>query len=460
MTLESTSLQEEIDEITSQSALPVSFRWEAVLHMTGQVDLTPMKVMAYDIVRDYENNICDDLLIELVFSLGDYQHQILPNKSNLSVTLTRTTLNEVTGSSNPSFPPVSQLYRAIVLDASSMAVEGNTLMSSSVESANLVATVTVKFQLNDLTGEQSRMQTVGGIMKNVTVGDGITALMTQIAKSLSVDQNHQITGVEVTPANNAQTYKHIVIPHGTRAMDVPAYIEHHYGAPYSSGMGSYIQDKVWWIYPLYDLTRYDSAKKGLTIVNVPKNRMPGANRTYRTTYNQVIILATGAISHADISEMMQLNKGNGTRFADAGQVFDSFATVKDNKATALRVNNATEALGQSRPTGLNNIMMASRSITTNPMLMMSQLARNLGSIVMATWENSLPSLVTPGMPVRYMYEVNDQVFELKGCVVKSQTHMRPSSPGLLPSPHVSTTVLTCFVTRLLDWSESAVVTGS
>lgn len=460
MTLESTSLQEEVDEITSQGPLPVHFRWEATLSMTGQVDITPMKVLAIDIVRDYEQNVGDVFLIEMAFPLGTYQHQILPNKSNLTITLTRTTLNETTGSTATNYPVSTQPYRAILLDSSSMAVEGNTIMSTDVNGANLVSTISVKFQLKDLTVEQSRMQSTGGILKNVKVGDAITALMTQMAKNLTVDQNHQILGVQVTPANNTQVYQHIVIPHGTRAIDVPTYIQHHYGAPYSSGMGSYIQEGVWWIYPLYDLTQYDTAKKGLTIINVPKNRMPGANRTYRTTYNQVLVLATGTVRHADISEQHQLNAGNGLRYADASKLFDNFANVKDNKATALRADNASEILGQNRPTGLNNITMASRSVTSNPMLMLSQMSQGLGSIVMATWENSLPSLITPGMPVRYMYEVANQVFELKGCVVKSQTHMRPVAAGLLPSPHRSTTVITCFVNRLLDWSQEAAVTGS
>jgi hypothetical protein len=459
MTLASTSLQEEVTQVTSQGPLAVSYQWDAILHLTDQVDLVPLKVMAIDTVRDYEQNIGDEIMIELVFGLGDYQLRILPNKSNLSVTLTKTALKEVSGAAATTIAPSSQLFRAIVLDATSHAVQGNTLATTDVYAGNLLSTVSVLLQLKDLTIEQTRMQSVGGILKNVKVGDAITALLTQVAGDLNVDQNHQLTGVQVTPADNTQAYKHIVIPHGTRALDVPGYIQHHYGAPYASDMGSYIQDKVWWIYPLYDLSLYDKAAKGLTIINVPKNVMPGQTRTFRTTYNQVIILATGEVRHADISEEMQLNHGNGSRYADASQVFDNFTQVKDNKATAFRTQNASEVLGQGRPTGLNNITTASKKITSNPMLMLGHLSKSLTSIVMVTWENSFPALIVPGMPVRYMYEVNDQVFELKGIVVKTQTHSRPAAAGLLPSPHNSTTAITCRVTRLLDWSSDAVVTG-
>lgn len=459
MTVSTTSLQEEVNQITAQGPLPVSFRWDAVLHMTGQVDITPLRVLSLDIVRDYEKNIGDEIMLELVFGHGDYQLRILPNKSNLSVTLTRTTLKETTGVEATNLAPTSQLYRAIVISGSSSTVEGNSLAAYNVEAGNLLSVVTVRFQLKDLTVEQTRMQSVGGILKNAKVGDAITALLTTTAKDLSVDQSHALTGVQVTEADNTQAYAHIVIPHGTRALDVPAYIQHYYGAPYASGMGSYIQDKVWWIYPLFDLTQYDKAKKGLTIVNITKTTMPGQVRTYRTTYNQVIILATGEGRHADDSESMQLNQGNGSRYASADQVMDHFAEVTDNKAIAYRVKNASEILGQNRPTGLNNITMAARSITNNPMLQMSSLAKGMTSVVMATWENALPSLITPGMPVRYMYEVNNQVFELKGTVVKTQTHARSAAPGLLPAPHTTTTVITCRVTRLLDWSSGQVVTG-
>jgi hypothetical protein len=460
MTVENTALQEEVDEITSQQAKPVHFRWEALISMTGQVDIDVMKVMGLDFNRDYEKNVGDEIMVELVLPMGTYQHQVLPNKSNLTITLKRTLLEEGTGSAVAGAQLYTQAYRGIVMDSSSMALEGNSLASSSPQAANLLSTVSVKFQLKDLTVEQSRMQSTGGIVKGAKVGDTVKALVTQMAQNLSVDKNHQIKGVQMTDANNDQVYDHISIPHGTRAMDIPAYIEHHYGAPYSAGMGSYIQEGIWWIYPLYDLTQYDKAKKTLTVINIPKNRMPNANRTYRTTYNQVILLCTGQVAHADVSEHLQLDQGNGSRYADATQLFDNFATVKDNKATAYRATNVNEVLGQNRPTGLNNIQKGSRAITANPMLQLSQLSQRLGSVLSVTWENSLPSLITPGMPCRFMYEINGQIFEVKGSVIKTQTHMTPIAPGILPCPHRSMTAITLFVTRLLDWSDSAVVTGS
>ena len=454
MNFEASPLNREVQRILSAGPLPVSNRWTAVLNMTGNVNYTAIKVMSVDIVRDYVNDYSERLMVELAFGLGTWQHEILPNKMGLTITLKRELLEESSGAVNQNATTVTQPMRATVVDATSSTIEGSELYAESADAGNLVSIKVVRFQLTDLAVEQTRMQSAGGTLRKCTVEDAIKTLLSNMSQAIAVDQQHALIGVDVAKANNPQVYNNIVVPHAERLVDVPKYIYHHYGSPYSTGMGFFIQANTWWVYPLYDLSRYDTAEKSLTIINVPKNRYPMLDRTYRTTNSQVIVLSTADVKHMDVSENYQLNQGNGLRYADAAKLFNGFTKNEDNKSTALRAENNSELVAQGRPTGLNNIQRASSPVTSNPMRMLGEVSKGLGAIIMVTWENSQVGLIIPGMPMKYLYSVNGKVMEAKGIVLKTQTQYLPVTPGMLPSPYRSVTVISCFVSHLLDWSQS------
>ncbi len=451
MAYDDTSLNQEINAIIRNGANPVHYEWTAVI-TTPKGDLTPMKVLSIDIHRDYVGNYCDELFLTVTMGLGTYQHQVVPYAANLTAVLKRKPVKEGGQDGDLTSDIEAQSLRATPIKISSAALEGNTTFATDQYSGDLTAFVSVQFQLVDLAIEQARMQSGGTIVKNTTVGDAIKYLITKLSANLKVDVNHKVRGVDMATPNNLQVYQHVIVPHGTKIVDIPGYIAHHFGAPYSAGMGAYLQKSIWYIYPLYDLARFDKSTRSLTVINVPRNRMPRADRSFRRTFNQLIIIATGMVEHNDPSEHLQLTHGNGSRYANARATMEGFVTVKNNKATAQRVTNANEYLAKARPNTLNNVQMSESRITANTFDEMGHLASRLGSLVMVTWENSDPGAIFPGMAAKYVYEVNGQVYELKGAVLKSQTQIAPITPGLFPGPHRSTTVLTLFVERDLTWA--------
>lgn len=458
MATESTSINEEILQITSQPPRAVHFIWEAQFTTPNGV-LAPFKVMSVDLLRDYVGNVADELYLEVAMGIGTYQTQIVPYSSNLQVTLKRIPIIEGTTEGDLGQPIEKQTLRATLLGIASASVENNTTYAGDQYAGDLVGIRKVMFQLTDQALEQTRMQSFGTIYKQCTVGDAIKHAVTKIAQGLKVDSDHQIRGVQMTDPNNSQVYSHILVPHGTPAIDVPSYISHYYGAPYNAGIGSFMQGNIWYLYPLYDLALYGKAAKTLTVVNVPNNKMPTADRTYRTTYNQVILLATGSSAHFDPGDALQLNQGNGARYASADQTMEAFVKVKDNKATALRVDNVSEVKAVDRPTGLNQIQMGTKKITDNSFEELGHIAQRLGSLLTVSWVNSDPNLIFPGMPCRYLYQTNDAVFELKGIVLKTQTQSAPLQPGLFESGYRSSTAITMFLERTLNWDTSNQVTS-
>lgn len=459
MALDDTSLINEINAISNNGPLPVHYIWTAQI-TTPNGTLTPFKVLSVDILRDYADNVADQLTVDIAMGYGTYHQQVVPYANALTCVLTRTPVSEGSTQQDLTSDIESQTLRCTPIDVRSAAVEGSRTYDADQYSGDLTSLQKYSFQLQDLALEQTRLQSTGTVLQNMTCGDAIKYMVGKIAQGLQLDTAHQIKGVDMITPENTQKYQNIVIPHGTNCVDVPFYIAHKVGMPYSAGFGAFLQKSVWYLYPLYNLKLFDNAQRTLTIINVPKNRMPTMDRTFRRTYNQLIILATGDVKHLDPSDHMQQNQGNGVRFVSADKVLNSFAGVKGNKATALREQNASELLGQARPSGLNNIATSAKPVTSNSFMELSKVASRMGSLISCVWENSDPGAVFPGMPCQFIYEVAGQVFALKGQVLKAQTQIAAMQPGLFPSAHRNSTALTCFVEHILNWSTSNTVTGA
>lgn len=460
MAVDDTSLMNEINAILNNGPNPVNYIWTATI-TTPTGTLTPFKVMTIDVVRDYVNSMADYINLEIAMGYGTYHQQVMPYANALTCVLSRTPVQENSTEIDLTSDIEAQTLRCTPREISSAAVEGSNTFASDQTAGDLTTLQKYSFQLQDLGLEQTRLQSVGTVLKNMTADAAIRYIVTKIAQQIkpNLDVTNQIKGVDMVAADNTQVYQNIVIPHSTPGSDVPFYIAHHYGAPYSTGFGAFLQKNYWYLYPLYDLTLYDNAQRSITIINVPKNRMPTMNRTFRRTYNQLIVLATGDVQHQDKSDHHQQNAGNGARFVSADKLLNSFVSVKDNKATALRSANATELIGQARPSGLNNIPTTQMPVTANAFKELGKIASRMGSVISCVWENSDPGAVFPGMPCQYLYEVSGNVFALKGQVIGSQTQISPLQPGLTPSAHRQTTSLHLFVDHILDWSSSNTYSG-
>jgi hypothetical protein len=453
MALENTSFVNEINQIAQNGPTNVMFHWRADILANGQT-LPAQKLLSRDRICNYVESYADETIVELVFGKGTYNHDVLPYKENLLITLYREPLGEVAlSATDTSTQVITQQFRGVIIDPKSAVIEGNDPYAQDKDASDLTNLVYIKFQLLDLTIEQLRMRTTGMTLRNTTGAEAIRYILTTESAKVNIDSDQKVQGVDLYPPNNTQPQNHIVIPHGTRVTDVPEMIVQRAGGIYNAGFGFYLQAARWYIYPLYDIKRYDNSLKTLTLFNVPKNRLPGTERTFRTTANQVIALVTGDVKHMDNTEAQQLNQGNGVRFADATKIMDGFVTVKDNKAQVLRSKNNNEYLAESRDTGLNNVQLATNRITSNPFQELSKLARRAGSHLMCRWENSDPDLIFPGMPVKYMYIVDDQVVEAIGTVVFAHHFTGTDRPGFTTQRHVTSSVLTLFLNKKIDWSQ-------
>jgi hypothetical protein len=144
------------------------------------------------------------------------------------------------------------------------------------------------------------------------------ALLASETAKIKVEEDIAFKGVDMVEPNNENKSEHIIVRHGTRLFDLPIYAHKHLGGIYNAGIGCYYQSRYWFIYPLYDTTRFNKAKKTLVIVKVPTLRARAIERTYRNEGDTLYVIGTSNSEIDDDAGTNFSNKGNGVRFADAG----------------------------------------------------------------------------------------------------------------------------------------------
>lgn len=444
MEIEESSLWREVRTIVDGDVKPVHYTWSADIHANGETHKA-LKVLSVDLSEDYEMKFGDEIMVKLAISGGTYAKRIYPYQGEIEITLYRSPLRETSDVHDEEENTQAERYSATLVDTGSIVVEGSGENAVSEESLNLTNIIEADFQLINKALQQLRVVVVGGIFRNTTVENVIKGVLTAESKKVEVEGVRMPQGVDMIPASNQNRRDHIVIPHGTRLVDVPEYVHRKCGGVYSAGLGYYLRGDYWYIYPCYDVTRFAKAARTLTVINVPKNKMPQVERTYRQNGNNLVVLATGDTKFSDDSEVQQLNKGNGVRFSDANQFMTGFVKTKDNKTVASRGANNSEFSAFARKDGIAVVPFSPRPINANPFVEFSAVARREGGVFAFVWENSLPSLIFPGMVAKVLFLDDEDLQEAYGVILKAHHYTQTRGQGMTETRYVTSTMLSIFV---------------
>lgn len=441
------ALSRDINKIISSSNDFKRQYWTLDFH--SPVDtIAAFKVISIDRICDYESNFTDEIIVRLLVPLGKYSYRIYPYLDHLEATLYRfNPKSDVTQMLEGAQSDSSERFVVTVINPPAPAVEMNHTNQPSEGALDVMNFMTLDIQLINKAVNQMRMRAVGGSFRDCNSADVIKYLLTSESQKIEVSSEYLPKGVDMIPPTDPVKRKHIVIPQGTRLVDVPNYIQKHCGGVYSTGLSYYFQNDTWFVHPSYDTARYDTTEKILTIINVPANKMPGIEKTYILDGNHLSVIATGETKVANTSEKLLLNEGNGVRFADANKFMESFVETTDNKAIASRGRTNNEFITVTRGDGDNNVMISNNPINANPMMEYSKLAARDGVMVLMSWENSDPSLIYPGMPVRMKYLDGEEIREIDGVVLKVHHYIQLGKDGIFTSRHLSTTNIALFVKR-------------
>lgn len=446
MAIQDTLLYNEAKLIQTGGSKPVFFRYEATLHANGK-DVKTMYVDYVDIYRNFINKRFDAMVIAVTMGEGTYQAMVAPYKANVELTLRKIPLVEGETNVDTTKPVYTTRYRATPLDGSSGALESNSILSDNPVAADTAGMKTVEFQLTDPVAERMRLFTFGGIFRRTKMADILRAVLGSVSQSASKDALNGIRGVDVAESVTDKVRNHVIIPHSTPFVNIPEWIHVHCGGIFSTGLGWFYQNGIWYVYPPYDTKRFTKAAKTLTVVNLQADRYPNPEKSYRVAGDNVVILSTSKVVHKDNTEATLMNKGNGVRFADASAVMGGGVSVEGNKATFNKAKNASEFTFDQRESGLNMVLESDAKITSNVNLEYSKLAARNGAMLQCTWENANIDELIPGMPAKILYYELNEPRELHGVLIGVDAQAVADTPGMAPKRYTTNAALTFFVER-------------
>lgn len=441
-----TIILKEIEAIGKTTQVSIAHRWDMVIKANGK-EIRPLYVDSLQLDRLYVENFADELAITAGFVPRDVFEYINPYKDTLEVTLIRTPLGaSVDPIANPNLRQVKNTYRAHLVDASSTSIEGDDPLAINKGVAGSVDIRTATFQLYNPVIDHMRKSFHGTVYRKNTPMDVLYWILTEVAPPKTADVSVNIEDVVIADGYQDEVREHIPIDDATPILEIPFMINKMIGGFYPTGFGCYLQNRLWYVFPPYDCEAFGKRTPSLTVIKIPKHRMPSVNKTYRASSTQVTILTTRETKHTDLSSQKQLNTGNGVQFVDARNMIDGMAEIGGNKAVVKGSQNINQVVGDKMATG-DMVAGAEKIVTNDYNLEYTKLALKMGSIIQTIWENANIDLLVPGMPVRYIFADGETPREIYGTLLAVESLDYKSNINIAEPRFTTMALLTIFVSR-------------
>lgn len=418
--IEKSAIWADVRDIFSSGQKGIKHELRGMLH-TEKEDISVLKIMATDLIRNYHSSIADHLVVEFKMPLGEYAVRLYPFRTNLEFSIKTIVLQETAGAQASNGKISLQRYKAVFLVDQNPHLAASDFEQYDTETMNKSTIIDVRLELHHRSLEPLRIKTVYGSYRQSTPKQLIHNLLAGESQKILVDGNPAIDGIDIVEPDNSEAREHTVFPNGTLISTVPTFLQEKMGGVYNSGIGTYLQiynsKTLWFVYPLYNTARFDTCKDSKLIVySVPEDRFPALDRTYSLDGNILSILATGAKKYKDTADIDYMNSGSGFRMTDASSFMRKPVVPTEDGPKAVRTRLNYEVSAEDRADGLNYAPVVNTGGSSNPFKHYSSINSRRLAQVDITWDNCDPNLIYPGMPVKYVFLDNGKIVELKGTV--------------------------------------------
>lgn len=443
VTMEQTPLWADIRDIMQAKSKATRFEYRAMLHTEAE-DLVILKVLTFDVVRDYVNNIGDLVHISFQMGLGDYVTRLFPYRTNLELTIKKIKLTDFNETKTDDSIISVTRYKAVFLVGDNMVLTGTEYEHADTETLNNIEVATVKLQLLDRSLEVIRIRQTHGIFNKVTQKQLIHTLLAGESLKVQIDGKPSIDGINIIEPDNKEIRKIVIIPSSTEVTRLPTFLQERMGGVYNAGIGNYLQKYkkkvLWFVFPTADTKRFESTQDDkVMFYAMPEDRYSALDRTYDVQANVVKVLVTGQRKYTDSADVDYMNKGSGFRMEDARAYMTKPIVIKEDGPWAARGRLNTEVVTEDRKDGLNYARRTAAS--SNPFKEYSTVnARNLSRIDIV-WENSDPDLIYPGMTCKYIFLDEGKPVFLMGTVAFIQSTTQLQGQGIAGKTYMTNSAL-------------------
>uniref|UniRef100_A0AAU8KY72 Virion structural protein n=1 Tax=Pantoea phage Survivor TaxID=3232176 RepID=A0AAU8KY72_9CAUD len=439
-------LSNQIAALLSQASLTAKISNDIAEMVTlSAIIITPKKqIKALGVdgmmeAADFVKSRCDVMQVSIRLQPGVYNDDIVPYRDDLEIHILVDSGSETKLRAFVGVPLLDRDVRA----------ESNNTADNNMDAQNFMNMIPYKFQLIDKGFAKLKNVQVSNIYQMSNPADVLATVMEEETKKVGLESWDAFRGVYMhKPVDNTNKYRQIILPSGTRLVDVPGILQEHneYGV-YSKGLGCYYKQRYWWIYPLYNTTLAETYKRPLDIIRVPQNKIPDLKSTFYRSDVGMTIVAAGEARHSDGADIKKQNQGTGQRIIMGDAIAgDTGYHYNNGRAITTRADSLQEYKLSDRRDGEEFIPL-NPNPTGNVCAALSINSMNEGEIVQVEWRNGDVGYLEPGHPLRYQYMENDEQMKVRtGVLLGYRCDYKPITTN--PEPAMKrTTILYLFLKR-------------
>lgn len=419
MNFEDTPIWTEVQDIMGSSTERRLYDYKGIVHTTKE-DFDVWDFHMVENTRDYLTRVAEKGLVVFSLGLGDYTHRLYPYRTNLEFTVKRFPVVENSSKERNTMEVQVTRYKAIFNPASNPPVGGSELEGMHPEDLNTKDFVKVHLELVDRSAEVLRIKTTSGAYQNVLPANLISSILGNESMKVLIDGKPCVDAIDIVPIDNKEKIPNLVIPSGTQIANIPSVLHEKVCGLYNTGIGTFFQKykgkKTWFVYPTYDIDRFEEKGEKCIFYLVPQDRLPQLDRSYRIDGDILKIAITGNRVYSDTSELRMVNEGSGYRMPDARSYMKKPVEMTENGPRASRTRLNHEVSIKSRDDGLNYVPVVSGP-SSNPYAQRSKVMNRYLAQFTFIWENGEADLIYPGMPCKVVYLSNGKLLSLKGTVL-------------------------------------------
>lgn len=404
----------------------------------------PLKVTNIDFIKDFEKAASEHVNCSVLVATGMWLKVIQPSRKQLLVHITRQKLKRVEGETDEEEETKVFIYKALIKLDESQDSDSNTSSELTRKELDMRGFVTLDLDLIDRAVEQARNIAIGGVWRKTTSQKVIQSILMKECENIEVDGEKAVLGVEFAKGYSEEVKEHVIIEQGLPLLNVAHHVHANVSGVWPTGINCYFHEGYWYVFPLYDTSRFDDESKTLTIVRIPDKVYQSPENTFINDAGRVKLVATSNSSVLDATHLRYMTQGDGVRFADADAMMSDWVETSDNKAKAVRSKTNSELRIDDKSTPDHHTKLSKDRISSNPLLEYSRLAGRKGKILAFAWENADHTLLHPGMMCKILYNAKDDVAELEGVLLNAQASIQLFGQGLTADSYRTTCMLFIF----------------
>lgn len=419
-----------------------------VIFVTPSGNVSGRSVIEHHTSSDFVAKFTSDYELVTMVSLVDYRYKIYPHRDNLKAIVQFFPLDVSADKYLSSSPIFVDTYRALLFDNDDGATAAGSPITSSTETNSLDEERMIKIQLVEQAAEALSYKAAQGTFRMTDNFNIVTGFLSEMIRQEALTNPAAQVSIQMEPIDEVVVPREAVtIPPTVRLVDVPEFMQTKQGGLYSKGLGSFIHGNTWWIYPLFDTTRYLKTTRRLNIIQLRGAHAPIAEKSWLNENGEITIVCTTACKMQDISVSAGINKGQGTRFLKATGMFDAPTSGDPNKEVFNREEIMAEFQVGKREDGNNIAMFSDNTITDNIANEYSKIAFRQGQMFMTIWQRSLARLLYPGMPLRLFYDKDGTTEVYDGTLLQVDEQWSSEATGMIQKNMIATAALVCFINK-------------